>query len=228
MLCYGYVAAYADSAYARLTRFSSLEHELLLPCSLILSRFDVHVLHNLMPLMANAKTVLLKVNIIKALDLIGKALHVSRLPETKKVHTKFSRTELVAGAEFCRQGAGQTGDWADRLPRSERHAQALLLFGNKQMLLQSKLITSHRPTFACLVWPRLRRSLTWSLRCHCQFAANSSTLSFPISRSICRATRRQRPRALTKQLLPQARKPLRNSIKLSSFHFCQCAQGERW
>jgi hypothetical protein len=32
-----------------------------------------------------AKTALLKVNVIKAVDLIGKALHATRLPEGKKV-----------------------------------------------------------------------------------------------------------------------------------------------
>ena len=35
--------------------------------------------------LAFAQTALLKVNVIKAIDLIGKALHASRLPEGKKV-----------------------------------------------------------------------------------------------------------------------------------------------
>jgi hypothetical protein len=78
VLCYGYVAAYADPG-------------------LILSRLDVHILHNLMPVMTNAKTVFLKVNVIKALDLIGKALHVSRLPETKKAFVLKERDKLMAG-----------------------------------------------------------------------------------------------------------------------------------
>lgn len=78
ILAYGFVAAYADS-------------------QLILSRLDVHVLHNLMPVMTSAKTVLLKINIIKALDLIGKALHVTRLPEGRKNFHLKERDKLVTG-----------------------------------------------------------------------------------------------------------------------------------
>ena len=77
-LCYGYVAAYANP-------------------ELILSRLDVHILHNLIPLLPRARSTLLRVHIIKAIDLIGKAVHSSRLPESKKAWKLAQRDELLGG-----------------------------------------------------------------------------------------------------------------------------------
>lgn len=78
MLCYGYVAAYANP-------------------ELIVSRLDVHILHNLLPLIPKAKTNLLKIHLIKAMDLIGKALHASRLPEKHKNWKLNQRDEMITG-----------------------------------------------------------------------------------------------------------------------------------
>lgn len=78
MLCYGYVSAYANP-------------------ELILSRLDVHVMHNLVPLMTQAVSSLHKTSCVKAIDLIGKALHVTRLPEAKKNHKLGDRDKLLAG-----------------------------------------------------------------------------------------------------------------------------------
>ena len=77
-LCYGYVAAYANP-------------------ELIVSRLDVHILHNILPLMPKARTTLLKVHLIKAVDLIGKAIHSSRLPDSKKQWKLPQRDELLQG-----------------------------------------------------------------------------------------------------------------------------------
>jgi hypothetical protein len=62
----------------------------------MLSRLEVHVLHNLIPLMGSAKTLELKTNIIKAVDLIGKAVHPQRLPDGKKF-VLTQRDTLLAG-----------------------------------------------------------------------------------------------------------------------------------
>jgi hypothetical protein len=78
MLCYGYVAAYANP-------------------ELILSRLDVHVLHNLIPTMKAASADHLKVNIIKAVELIAKAVHPTRLPSTKQKYLLAQRDELLNG-----------------------------------------------------------------------------------------------------------------------------------
>ena len=78
VLCYGYVTAYANP-------------------ELILSRLDVHILHNIIPLIPKAKTNLMKVHLIKAIDLIGKAVHSSRLPESKRSWKLPQRDELMNG-----------------------------------------------------------------------------------------------------------------------------------
>ena len=77
-LCYGYVAAYANP-------------------ELIISRLDVHILHNIIPLIPRAKSNLLKIHLVKAIDLIGKAIHGSRLPEGKKTWKLPQRDELLNG-----------------------------------------------------------------------------------------------------------------------------------
>jgi len=81
-LCYGYVAAYANP-------------------ELIVSRLDVHILHNILPLMPKARSpqssVVLRVHLIKAVDLIGKAVHSSRLPDNKKNWKMAQRDELLTG-----------------------------------------------------------------------------------------------------------------------------------
>eukprot|EP00463_Aulacantha_scolymantha_P000308 TRINITY_DN1186_c0_g1_i1.p1 TRINITY_DN1186_c0_g1~~TRINITY_DN1186_c0_g1_i1.p1 ORF type:complete len:413 (-),score=76.39 TRINITY_DN1186_c0_g1_i1:393-1631(-) len=78
LLSYGYVAAYANS-------------------ELILSRLDVHIMHNLIPILKKCKSSILKVNIIKSIDLIGKAIHISRLPEGRKDFVLQNRDELMMG-----------------------------------------------------------------------------------------------------------------------------------
>jgi hypothetical protein len=78
IISYGYVAAYANP-------------------ELLLSRLDVHVLHNLSPVMKEASTLPLRINVIKAVDLIGKALHVSRLPDKKKDYRMGERDSLLEG-----------------------------------------------------------------------------------------------------------------------------------
>lgn len=77
-LCYGYVTAYANP-------------------ELIISRLDVHILHNLIPLIPKAKSTLLKIHLIKSIDLIGKAIHSSRLPDAKKNWKLAQRDELMQG-----------------------------------------------------------------------------------------------------------------------------------
>ena len=78
LLSYGYVTAYADVA-------------------LMLSRLDVHVIPNLMPVLNNPKSLIIRVNVIKAVDLIGKALHQSRLPDEKKNFKVAQRDNLLSG-----------------------------------------------------------------------------------------------------------------------------------
>jgi hypothetical protein len=78
LLGYGYVSAYADG-------------------KLMLSRLDVHVMHNLVPVLKAAKSPLIKVHCIKAIDLIGKALHKSRLPDEKKDFVLQERDTLLSG-----------------------------------------------------------------------------------------------------------------------------------
>jgi len=78
MLCYGYVAAYANP-------------------ELILSRLDVHILHNLIPTMKAATAETLKINIIRAVELIAKAVHPTRLPSTKQKYILAQRDDLLNG-----------------------------------------------------------------------------------------------------------------------------------
>lgn len=78
LLSYGYITAYANP-------------------ELILSRLDVHIMHNLLPVFDNAKTMLVKVNLIKSIDLIGKALHESRLPDNRKDYVLQQRNDLLKG-----------------------------------------------------------------------------------------------------------------------------------
>lgn len=78
LLSYGYVTAYSD-------------------IKLMMSRLDVHVMHNLIPVLKQAKTPLVRVNCIKAIDLIGKALHKSRLPDEKKEFVLQERDTLLKG-----------------------------------------------------------------------------------------------------------------------------------
>lgn len=42
---------------------------------------DAHVLNNMLPVMDKANKLMLKENLIKAFDLIGKAMHADRVPE---------------------------------------------------------------------------------------------------------------------------------------------------
>lgn len=72
-LCYGYVAAYA-------------------PVELIPSRAEVTILTPLKPLWRQAKGLEVKMTVIKVIDLLGKALHPSRLTSP---YVLASRDELV-------------------------------------------------------------------------------------------------------------------------------------
>jgi hypothetical protein len=76
-LSYGYVVAYADS-------------------SLILSRLDVHVMHNMIPMLKRTAHVA-RLNLVKSVDLLSAALHVSKLPEGKSNHQLSQRDALVTG-----------------------------------------------------------------------------------------------------------------------------------
>lgn len=90
VLAYGYITAYASP-------------------ELVVSRIDVHVLHNVIPLLclppadpkaprAPLRTApILRVQLAKALDLVGKAVHPQRLPETQKAFRLKRRDDLVRG-----------------------------------------------------------------------------------------------------------------------------------
>ncbi len=84
MLGYGYVVAY-----------SNLDN--------MLSRIDVHVLHNIIPLLGlDPKTrtkilPILRVQITKAIELIAKAVNSSRLPDTQKHFVLKKRDDLANG-----------------------------------------------------------------------------------------------------------------------------------
>ena len=76
VLSYGYVAAYAQP-------------------ELLLSRIDVYILHNLLPLMPKARTHLFRITAVTALDLLGKAVLTERLPEGKKNFRLTQRDEVI-------------------------------------------------------------------------------------------------------------------------------------
>ena len=76
VLSYGYVAAYAQP-------------------ELLLSRIDVYILHNLLPLMPKARTHLFRITATTALDLLGKAVVAERLPEGKKNFRLTQRDDVI-------------------------------------------------------------------------------------------------------------------------------------
>jgi hypothetical protein len=90
VLAYGYVTAYANP-------------------ELVISRIDVHILHNIIPLLclppADPKAPrtplrtapLLRVQLAKALDLIGKAVHPQRLPDSQRAFRLKKRDDLARG-----------------------------------------------------------------------------------------------------------------------------------
>ena len=77
ILSYGYVAAYAQPEF-------------------LLSRVDVYILHNLLPLMPKARTHLFRITAVTTLDLVGKAIHADRLPEGKRNFKLTQRDEVLA------------------------------------------------------------------------------------------------------------------------------------
>ena len=76
VLAYGYVAAYAQT-------------------EALLSRIDVYILHNLLPLMPKARTHIFRATTVFTLDLLGKATHVDRLPDGKRAFKLAQRDELI-------------------------------------------------------------------------------------------------------------------------------------
>jgi maestro heat-like repeat-containing protein family member 1 len=76
-LAYGYVCAYAD-------------------VGLMTARLETHILHNLLPVLRGALTNALKENVIKTIDLIGKAMHERRLPSGSNFVVK-DRNTLIGG-----------------------------------------------------------------------------------------------------------------------------------
>jgi len=97
VLCYGNVAAYANP-------------------ELIVSRLEVHILHNVVPMLQRASrggasgnnssssssagghagaSNLIKLHLIKCIDLVGKAVHPSRLPPAKSNWKLNNRDELI-------------------------------------------------------------------------------------------------------------------------------------
>eukprot|EP00808_Paulinella_micropora_P010521 g49339.t1 len=74
-LSYGYVASYANP-------------------DTVLSRLDVNILHNLVPLMSKASDVGLRLALIKAVGLIGASVHPKQLPEGKQKFKLSQRDEM--------------------------------------------------------------------------------------------------------------------------------------
>jgi hypothetical protein len=72
---------------------------------LMVSRVEMHVLAQLVPLMAGAKTPMLREQLIKAVDLVGKSMHPSRLakPLLLRQRDELMRHLLV----FLKEGAQQ-------------------------------------------------------------------------------------------------------------------------
>ena len=91
VLCYGYCVAYSDT-------------------SLMSSRLEPHVLNNVMPIMKTASSEDLKECVIKAIDLIGKAMHPERLSPDSKFLMK-QRDQLIAGIlRYLGMAAPSEGD----------------------------------------------------------------------------------------------------------------------
>nr|XP_022339324.1 maestro heat-like repeat-containing protein family member 1 isoform X2 [Crassostrea virginica] len=86
MLCYGYVALFS-------------------PVSLIVSRMEATILRSITPHFANVKDTSVKTNLIRTLDLIGKALH----PDHLKTQYNFSnREEFINHMENYLKGESLT------------------------------------------------------------------------------------------------------------------------
>ncbi len=115
--------------------------------SLILSRLDVHIMHNLMPmlgatsavlrlaLLRSQKIIILScVNIIimiilsrRTFDLIGKALHASRLPDGKQNFVLQQRDAMVDGLlAIVSDSKGGSGDSKKKAPSYSLEQKTLL------------------------------------------------------------------------------------------------------
>jgi hypothetical protein len=99
VLSYGYIAAYA-------------------PVEQVLSRLEVHVTHNLLNAIPRAKSLTLRLNLIKTVDFIGKSIHPSRLPEGKQNYKLSQRDELLLGVAALLQDAQLPSHQASFAPSS--------------------------------------------------------------------------------------------------------------
>ena len=77
VLAFGYVAATAQT-------------------ELLLSRLDVYMLHNMLPLMARARTHLFRLSCVQALELMGRAVQAERLPDGKRNYRLTQRDDVIA------------------------------------------------------------------------------------------------------------------------------------
>jgi hypothetical protein len=78
MLCYGYVVKHADAGQ-------------------ILSRIEVNVMGQLLPVLASAQAGSIKTSVLKSTNLIAKALQPTRLPDGKQDFILESRDKLYKG-----------------------------------------------------------------------------------------------------------------------------------
>ena len=76
VLCFGYVAATAQP-------------------ELLLSRMDVYMLHNMLPIMGKARTHLFRLSCALSLELMGRSVQAERLPEGKLNYRLTQRDDIV-------------------------------------------------------------------------------------------------------------------------------------
>ena len=76
VLCFGYVAATAQP-------------------ELLLSRLDVYMLHNMLPIMGKARTHLFRLSCVVALELMGRSVQAERLPDGKRNYRLTQRDDIV-------------------------------------------------------------------------------------------------------------------------------------
>ena len=76
VLAFGYVAATAQP-------------------ELLLSRMDVYMLHNMLPIMGKARTHLFRLSCVIALELMGRSVQQERLPDGKRNYRLTQRDEIV-------------------------------------------------------------------------------------------------------------------------------------
>ena len=91
VLSYGYVAAYA-------------------PPESLLSRVDVYMLHNTMPLLQKARSHLFRLTAVSAIELMARSLQLDRLPEGKRNFKLTQRDELLLNLVLLLPAAAQPDD----------------------------------------------------------------------------------------------------------------------